>query len=267
MDSAEEQIATGSRPVLELKHFAVGFRHRVLLENANAAFSTGSLTALLGRNGTGKSTMLRAMAGLGPYSGTVAIDGQDLRALGPRTMARLLAYVGTRRVRLPALRCRQTVAMGRAPYTGWTGRLSPNDNKIVEKSLQDVGMEAFADRMTATLSDGEFQRIMIARALAQDTPVVLLDEPTSFLDLPNRYSLCQLLQRLAHTNGKCIVFSTHELDIALTLADSLAVIDPPTLRCGPTASIAGSGIIERLFNQSGCLPPSLLHGCGRGNAR
>lgn len=259
MDSAAKPIAP-SGGVLELCHFGVGFGQRHLLEDANASFGAGTLTALLGRNGTGKSTMLRALAALGPYSGKVLIDGDDLRTLGPRAVARRLAYVGTRRVRLPGLRCRQAVAMGRAPYTGWTGRLSPDDNLKVEQSLADVAMTDFANRLTSTLSDGEFQRIMIARALAQDTPVVLLDEPTSFLDLPNRYALCELLQRLAHKHGKCIIFSTHELDIALNLTDSLAVINPPALRCGPTATMADSGIIDRLFNHSSAMPPSLLHG-------
>ena len=108
-------------------------------------------------------------------------------------------------------------------------------------------MSDYARRTMDSMSDGECQRIMIARALAQTTPVILLDEPTSFLDLPNRYDLCRLLHRLAHEEGKCILFSTHELDIALKLSDSIALIDPPALHCLPTEKMIGSNMIPRLF--------------------
>ena len=121
------------------------------------------------------------------------------------------------------------------------------DREIVARSLASVGMSDYARRTMDKMSDGECQRIMIARALAQSTPVILLDEPTSFLDLPNRYELCSLLARLAHDEGKCIFFSTHELDIALSLADSIALIDPPQLVCLPTDEMRRSGCIERLF--------------------
>ncbi len=118
------------------------------------------------------------------------------------------------------------------------------------KSLASVGMEAYAGCSMDKMSDGECQRIMIARALAQETPVILLDEPTSFLDMPNRYELCSLLARLAHDEGKCILFSTHELDIALSLSDRIALIDTPVLHCLPTSEMIRSGHIERLFNNA-----------------
>ena len=120
----------------------------------------------------------------------------------------------------------------------------------MERSLELVGMAAFAGKTMDRMSDGECQRVMIARALAQDTPIILLDEPTSFLDLPNRYELASLLRRLARDEGKCILFSTHELDIALSLCDSIALIDPPVLRYLPTPDMACSGYIERLFSNS-----------------
>lgn len=131
-----------------------------------------------------------------------------------------------------------------------TGRVQEQDKAIVERSLELVGMAAFAGKTMDRMSDGECQRVMIARALAQDTPIILLDEPTSFLDLPNRYELCTLLRRLAHDHRKCILFSTHELDIALSLCDSIALIDPPVLRYLPTPDMACSGYIERLFSNS-----------------
>ena len=124
------------------------------------------------------------------------------------------------------------------------------DKEIVMRSLASVGMEAYAERTMDKMSDGECQRIMIARALAQDTPIILLDEPTSFLDMPNRYELCTLLARLAHEENKCILFSTHELDIALSLADAIALIDPPQLSYMPTEEMRRSGCIERLFRNN-----------------
>ena len=121
------------------------------------------------------------------------------------------------------------------------------DTLIVEQALEAVGMASYADKSMDRMSDGECQRIMIARALAQQTPIILLDEPTAFLDLPNRYELCTLLRKLAHTENKCILFSTHELDIALELCDMIALISPPQLHILPTEQMISSGHIERLF--------------------
>ena len=234
--------------MIELKNFGIGYGRRVLLSDVNAAFAPGTLVALLGRNGTGKSTLLRAIAGLGPHtSGTVEAGGKDLSGLDAAAIARTLAFVSTERVRVPSLRCSDIVAMGRAPYTNWIGSMTDADRDAVADALAAVGMDDFAGRTMGTMSDGECQRIMIARALAQDTPVILLDEPTSFLDLPNRYELCLLLRRLAHQRGKCVIFSTHELDIALSLADAIALIEPPRLHCLPVGEMRASGLIERTF--------------------
>lgn len=238
--------------MIELKDFTAFYGDRTLLSGVNAVFRAGRLTALLGRNGTGKSTLLRAMAGLNPYySGTIEVGNRRLTGLHAGELARTLAFVNTERVRVANLRCRDVVAMGRAPYTDWIGRLRPADSAKVAEALEAVGMEAYAGRTLDTMSDGECQRIMIARALAQATPVILLDEPTSFLDLPNRYELCSLLADLAHSHGKCIVLSTHELDIALALSDDIALIDPPGLHCLPVDAMRGSGYIETLFSNDG----------------
>ena len=235
--------------MITLKNFTIGYGDRVLLENVNTDFPKGKLTALIGRNGTGKSTLLRAMAGLNNrYKGVISLDGKDIRDLSTPQMARMMSFVTTERTRISNLRCKDVVAIGRAPYTNWIGTMDSHDREIVTRSLEAVGMADYADRTMDKMSDGESQRVMIARALAQDTPVILLDEPTSFLDMPNRYELCTLLGRLAHEHDKCIVFSTHELDIALNLADNIALIDPPHLHNLPSTQMASSGLIERLFN-------------------
>ena len=215
--------------MIRLNDLTIGYGHRILLQHASATIPAGELVALVGRNGTGKSTLLRAIAGLGErLGGEIRLDGHSLETLSPQQLATTVSFVTTERVRIPNLRCED----------------------VVERSLELVGMAAFAGKTMDRMSDGECQRVMIARALAQDTPIILLDEPTSFLDLPNRYELCTLLRRLAHDHRKCILFSTHELDIALSLCDSIALIDPPVLRYLPTPDMACSGYIERLFSNS-----------------
>lgn len=216
--------------MISISNLNLGFRARTLLAEVSTDFPQRCLTALIGRNGTGKSTLLRALAGLNNrYTGDILIDGSQLRDLGRPEMARRLAFVNTERTRIPNLRCRDVVAMGRAPYTNWIGRLSENDALAVDDALRAINMQDYADRTMDRMSDGECQRIMIARALAQDTPNILLDEPTSFLDLPNRYRLVELLGELAHSRNKCIIFSTHELDIALRRTDRIALLADCTL--------------------------------------
>ena len=225
--------------MIQLEALTLGYGQQILLDHVSANLDGGGLIALLGRNGSGKSTLLRATAGLGTIkSGRILLAGKDLAELRPEELARTVSFVTTEKVRIPNLKCRDVVALGRAPYTNWVGRLQPQDREIVAKSLALLDMSAYAERTMDQMSDGECQRIMIARALTQ---------PTSFLDLPNRYELGILLQKLAHKQNKCILFSTHELDIALTLCDSIALIDHPHLHYLPTRQMINSGHIERLF--------------------
>ena len=235
--------------MIKLENITLAFGSRTLIAGGTAHFECGTMTALLGRNGTGKSTLLRAMASLGTLQGgAIEIGGKSLSNMSNADLARQLAFVNTERVSVEAMTAYDLVAVGRSPYTDWSGRLKSEDHAMVERALSIAGVEHLATRYVETLSDGECQRVMIARALAQDTPAILLDEPTSYLDMPNRYELCTLLGRLAHDEGKCVIFSTHELDIALTLADNIALVDTPHLRCMPTAEMVASGNIERLFD-------------------
>ncbi|MCM1020871.1 MAG: ABC transporter ATP-binding protein [Muribaculum sp.] len=234
--------------MITLQNFTIGFGERQLLKGVNANVKCSCLTALIGRNGSGKSTLLRAIAGLNHnYTGNILLDSDNIRQTPPQKLARKMAFVSTERTRIANLTCAQLVGLGRAPYTNWIGRLSKVDTDVVDHALESVGMTAYANRTLNTMSDGECQRVMVARALAQDTPIILLDEPTSFLDLPNRYSLCNLLGDIAHRLNKCILFSTHELDIALRTCDNIAIIDSPNLQIMPSAQTRASGIINRLF--------------------
>ena len=235
--------------MIKLNDITLAFGSRKLIEHASAHFECGRMTALLGRNGTGKSTLLRAIASLGEVQGgVIEIGGRDLCDLSNAELARMVAFVNTERVSVEAMTAYDLVAVGRSPYTDWSGRLRSSDHEAIERSIRIAGVEHLADRYVDTLSDGECQRVMIAKALAQDTPAILLDEPTSYLDMPNRYELCTLLGRLAHDEGKCVLFSTHELDIALTLSDNIALVDTPQLLYMPTREMIASGSIERLFD-------------------
>lgn len=234
--------------MITLRNITLAYGDRTLVENSSAEFAAGELTALVGRNGAGKSTLLRAVTAIEPpKSGEVLLDGTNAAAMPPEAIARTISFVGTEKVRIANLRCEDIVAIGRAPYTNWIGRMQEVDRRIVADALQAVGMEAFAERSIDTLSDGECQRIMIARALAQQTPTIVLDEPSAFLDIPTRFEICRLLQRLAHEEGKCILFSTHDLDAAMPVCDSVAVISDRTITKLPAAEIRRQGIIERLF--------------------
>lgn len=239
-----------NKNLIEIKDFTLPVQKRLLLDDVNAAMSAGTLVALIGRNGAGKSTFLRAIAGLnGNYQGEVYIAGQNLKDLSPLQLARSVSFVTTERVRIPNLRCRDVVAMGRSPFTNWIGRLSDKDEEIIGISLNMIGMDQFAKRTMDTMSDGECQRVMIARALAQSTPIIMLDEPTSFLDLPARYELVELLKRLAHEESKLILFSTHELDIAMKLADRIALIADGDLYYQSPEQLRESGVLKDKFGE------------------
>ena len=234
--------------MIRFQSLSLGYGSRILIDSLSATVKRGELTALVGRNGTGKSTLLRAITGLGERKGgDILLGDKSIDSLSTAELATMVAFVTTDKVRIANLRCRDVVALGRAPYTNWIGRMQEQDEEIVMRSMELVGMSDYADKTMDRMSDGECQRIMIARALAQQTPIILLDEPTAFLDMPNRYELCTLLQRLAHEEQKCILFSTHELDIALVLCDSIALISPPQLHLLPTEEMVKSGYIEKLF--------------------
>lgn len=235
--------------MIRFTNLSLGYGSRTLIHGLNATVQAGKLTALVGRNGTGKSTLLRAITGSQPCNeGSILLQGKHIGTLSAEELSRTVAVVTTEKVRISNLRCRDVVALGRAPYTNWIGRMQQQDKQIVEQALKAVGMSDYADSTMDKMSDGECQRIMIARALAQQTPIILLDEPTAFLDMPNRYELCTLLRRLAHQEHKCILFSTHELDIAISLCDAIALISPPTLHLLPTEEMKKSGLIESLFS-------------------
>ena len=245
---------------IELRDISIGYGSRVLLGKANLSFGQGEFCAVIGRNGTGKSTLLRTMAGLArPLAGEVLIEGEPLKGMTHTEVASRISFVSTEEVRVGNLRVYDVVGMGRAPYTNWIGTLSAQDRAVVGNALALVGMEDFAGKSIETLSDGERQRVMIARSLAQDTPVILLDEPTAFLDLPNRYEISLLLKSLAADHGKGVIVSTHDLNIVLDLCDRIVLLDEGGALCGTPAEMVDSGLIQNIFRGT-----SLYYDRGKG---
>ena len=205
-----------------LQSLSIGYSHKVIAADINAQIKGGELTCLIGRNGTGKSTLMRTLAGfLKPLGGSALLDGHDVSRLSPAKRSHLISVVLTDRVDVDGMRVKDLVSVGRQPYTGFFGKMSSDDEEVVNKAIADVGMTDFAGRQVNSLSDGERQKVMIAKALAQQTPVILLDEPTAFLDYPSKKEMFQMLSQLCHKQGKAVLVSTHDLDIALPIADSV----------------------------------------------
>jgi len=245
---------SAAAPALCTRDLTVGYassrhRTRAILERVNVSASHGELVCLLGPNGIGKSTLLRTLAAMQPaLAGRVELDSQDTRALTPDELARRLAVVLTDRGVVDGLTARRVVELGRHPHIGWFGVLRQHDRAAVEAALAAVGASHLAQRETSRLSDGERQRVMIARALAQQPSVLLLDEPTAFLDLPSRVELMALLRDLTRAEDVLVVVSTHDLELALRVADVVWLVMPGgELASGAPEDVMLSGAINDAF--------------------
>jgi iron complex transport system ATP-binding protein len=243
------------QPAIALSNLRIGYAARGATREVfpalSAAADRAELVALLGRNGLGKSTLMRTIIGLQPpLDGDVRILGKSIRAYPLRTLATLISYVSTDNVKVGNLKVFDLVSLGRYPYTGWFGTLSQNDRDAVMRSLAMVGMEAYAWRDAARLSDGERQRVMVARALAQDTPIIVLDEPTAFLDLPNRYEVVLLLKRLAQEQQRAVLFSTHDMSIALKIADKVWVMCDGEFYQGSPQALLRDNVFDKVLKNT-----------------
>lgn len=214
------------KEMILLKKLSIGYRQntdsRKVLKDINLSIFSGELVCLLGPNGIGKSTLLRTLSGLLPkLSGTIMINGRALEEYSEKELSKQVGVVLTDHPQLRNMRVEELVALGRAPYTNFFGGLSSEDKVFVDEAISLVGIDKLRGRMIRELSDGERQKVMIARALAQQTPVIILDEPTAFLDFPSKVEVMKLLRNLAHDMHKTILLSTHDLDLAVRLADTL----------------------------------------------
>lgn len=238
---------------LEIGFRASGARHSptVVASEINVALQNGEIVCLLGPNGSGKSTLIRTLSGLHrPLGGTINLEGKSLLQFSTKEVAKKISTVLTDRLTIGNLSVYELVAFGRSPYTGWFGSLSEQDEEVVEWAIKSTGIGQFVDRDVLRLSDGERQKVMIARALAQNTSSILLDEPTAHLDLPNRVEIMRLLRKLAHETQKGILLSTHELDLALKAADTLWLISREgKVITGTPEDLVLDGTFESVFER------------------
>ncbi len=223
----------------------------VVASNIDVELQGGEVVCLLGPNGSGKSTLIRTLTGLhNPLDGDVLLNGKNLDFFAVKEIAQKISTVLTDRITIGNISVYELVAFGRSPYTGWFGSLNKKDKEIVEWAIASAGIEQFVDRDVLHLSDGERQKVMIARALAQDTSAVLLDEPTAHLDLPNRVEIIRLLRKLTHDTQKGILLSTHELDLALKAADTLWLISRDgKVITGTPEDLVLDGTFESVFEK------------------
>lgn len=239
-----------------LQDLTIGYtskgNEKVVAKGLNATLNSGELTCLLGRNGIGKSTLLRTLAAFQPpLRGSILLATSPLTALTDKELSRTIGLVLTERPDVQNMTVRFLVGMGRSPYTGFWGTLSATDEAIVDEAIRMVGIESLENRQVQTLSDGERQKVMIAKALAQQTPIIYLDEPTAFLDFPSKVEMMQLLRRLARDGQKTIFLSTHDVELSLQLADRIWLMEPDMLHVGIPHELADSGVLSKFIEQGG----------------
>lgn len=240
-----------------LSSLSIGYRVKGGVKTVAAGIDVslrgGELTCLIGANGAGKSTLLKTLAGFLPkLGGSIYIKGKEISDYTAKDMARTVGVVLTARPEAMNMTVEETVALGRTPYTGFWGTLSDGDRRIVSESMEQVGISRLARRVISTLSDGERQKMMIAKALAQQTPVIFLDEPTAYLDYPSKVEAMLLLARLSHDTGKTIFMSTHDLELALQAADTLWLMPGDgCIHTGTPHGLASSGRLSAFIERTG----------------
>ncbi len=228
--------------VIRLSHLSVGYSPSLpVVSDINAVVRSGQLTCLTGENGIGKSTLLKTLTGFLPkLGGELLLDGREVGTFSQRELARQVSIVLTQKPDVQNLTVEEVIGLGRSPYTGFFGRFHDADRTVIADALASVGIEPLRHRMIQTLSDGERQKVMIAKALAQQTPVILLDEPTAFLDFPSKAETFRLLQRMAHDRDKLILLSTHDLELAVRFADCLLEVKDRSLHRVSAAEVKAS---------------------------
>ena len=245
------------KALIEIKDLTIGYhrkgKDKVVHKSINGGLYPGELTCLLGPNGAGKSTLLRTLCGFQPsLGGDVFIDGVSLKETSFEQLAKMIGVVLTEKVNIQNITVEEMVSYGRSPYTGFFGRLSEEDKGMVVEAMDKVGITHMKDRLLQNLSDGERQKVMIAKALVQETPVIFLDEPAAFLDLPSKVELMQLLHKLTTDTGKVIFISTHDLDLALQTADKIWLLaDGKEIRTGVPEDLIINDEFKGFFEREG----------------
>ena len=232
------------------KDLAVGYNGHALIHDINIQVEKGKILTLIGPNGSGKSTILKSITRhLSKICGQVYIDRQEIYAWSARELARQVAVVLTDRIHPELMTCEEVVAMGRYPYTNALGKLTPHDKEIVAQAMERVHALDLAERDFSTLSDGQRQRIMLARAICQEPEIIVLDEPTAYLDIRHKIELLDILREMAHEKGITVIMSLHEIDLATKISDYLLCVKGETISAfGPPEDILAEGGIDRLYD-------------------
>ncbi|WP_299123678.1 ABC transporter ATP-binding protein [uncultured Winogradskyella sp.] len=241
-----------SHIILKTEQLSIGYKTKkvetAISSNINFELQRGQLIGLVGANGIGKSTLIRTLIKVQPpLSGSVLLNNKDLRITSNLELAKQLSIVLTEPLTSKNLSVFELVALGRHPYTNWIGNLSTEDVKIVNESMKLVNISELKDKKCYELSDGQLQKVMIARALAQDTDVIVLDEPTTHLDMYHKAYILKLLQKLSTETGKTILFSSHEIDLAIQLCDAMIVMTKNSIICDQPCNLITKGVFESLF--------------------
>ncbi|MCQ2607521.1 MAG: ABC transporter ATP-binding protein [Bacteroidales bacterium] len=247
-----------SNPIVSISNATIGYSSKktnhIVAENVTLQVNKGEMVCLLGENGCGKSTLIRSISGMQPLlEGTILVDGNDMSSVTIEQRAKMMSVVFTDTVSVANMSVKSIVALGRFPYTSWYGTLTEKDEQIVAKAIEMLNLKEIADKDFSCLSDGEKQRTMIAKSLAQDTPFIVLDEPTAHLDLPNRIETMRLLRVLAHETGKAVVLSTHELELAFQIADTIWLMQKGGgVITGTPQELVEKNLFSNVFSKNVC---------------
>lgn len=241
-----------SIPILETKNLKIGYRHKnqekVVLENLNLQLNKGRLISLIGINGIGKSTLLRTLSGAqSALSGTIDLQQEAFNTYSKEDLSKEISVVFTEKINESHLKVRELVALGRIPYTNWIGTLTRKDWEIVDEAIELTEIKKLEDQAINSLSDGQMQKVLIARAIAQDTPIIILDEPSTHLDLYHKISLFRLLKKLCIEKDKSILFSTHDMDLALQISDEIIALTSDYTIQGATQDLINQNIFNNFF--------------------
>lgn len=238
--------------ILTTSNLNIGYKSKrsvtTIAENLNLNLEAGKLIALIGANGIGKSTLLRTITGIqSPLSGDIFLNDKNINTYKPLELAQNLSLVLTEKLPSSNLSVFELIALGRQPYTNWIGTLTQTDIDKVQEAMQLTQIEHLADKRHFEISDGQLQKVLIARALAQDTPLIILDEPTTHLDLLHKVSLFKLLKKLTQETQKCILFSTHDIDLAIQLSDEMIIMTPEMVMQDEPCNLISNGSFATLF--------------------
>ncbi|MFZ4105998.1 ABC transporter ATP-binding protein [Flavobacterium sp.] len=241
-----------NKNILTSTNLSIGYKSKlkdnVIAKNINLKLEAGKLIALIGENGIGKSTLLRTLSGLKkPLAGDIYLNNKNLKEYSPVDLAQNLSLVLTEKLPTSNLTVFELIALGRQPYTNWIGKLNPKDLEKVNEAITLTQIEHLSDKKYYEISDGQFQNVLIARALAQDTPLIILDEPSTHLDLFHKVSLFKLLKKLAAESNKCILFSTHDIDLAIQLSNEIIVMTEDFLVQDQPCNLISKGVFDTLF--------------------